>query len=120
MTKQEALDLLEELRVARDADHISEWEVRERAAAILDRGPLKPLDLVEYLQQQGFLPVRIAREIARFGAAVKAAYRAEYGSDPLKRHILIRGEQVAVMAYVEDDRDLIDDAFADLYEMQVA
>lgn len=115
MKKSKALSRLAELRAAREAGLVEEWECRNRAAAILNRSRLKPLDLTDYLAETGFEGHALARAVGPFGTLMKALYRDKHGADPLMRHTMIRGQMVGVYAYIEDDRPLADAAFSALF-----
>lgn len=108
-----AREALAELRAA--APVLGAWESAVRAQAILDRADLGMVDLTDYLESRGFEGSRLAHARGPFGKAVKARYIERYGVAPLKRLALINGEQRRVEAYIEDDIDLVEEVFDDLF-----
>jgi len=108
---RQALELIGDLQALRGI--LPEYELAERARAILERADMKPLDLAEFLAEKGFTGPRLMRSVGTFGKTVKEAYIAHYGYEPIKTHIVISGEIRPVCAYLEIDRDLIEDAFVE-------
>lgn len=114
MENDVAIGALRELSAARGLlDH---WELAQRATAILDRSELRPLSIVDYLQQKGVDGPALARMVGKFAPRVKSAYVAKYGVEPLHRLELIPalGERRPVHAYLETDRPLFDGIWAAL------
>lgn len=106
---QQVMDALRELQEARGI--IPEYELAERARAILERSDMQRLDVADYLTEKGYSGYRLAQTVGTFGKAVKAAYREQYGHQPMKTHILVNGDVRPVNAYIEADRGLFDTTF---------
>ncbi len=105
----QALDHIRELQAMRGL--VPEYELAEKARAIFERADMKPIDLAEFLAQKGYTGFRLAQAVGTFGKAVKEAYVDRYGYEPLKTHIVANGDVRPVAAYIEADRELIEDAF---------
>jgi hypothetical protein len=104
------LELIHELQKKRGI--LPDFELAERARQILDRTGLKRIDLAIYLQDHGYEGSRLAQAVGTFGKAVKDAYRARYGCDPIKATEVVGNDVRPVFHYLEADRPLIDETFA--------
>lgn len=107
----QAMEKLRELQEARKLDVLTEYELAERARAILDRSEMRTLDVTEYLMDKGYEGAPLMRAVGRFGALVKIAYVREYGRPPLRTHIVVNHDVRPVNAYLETDRPLFDRVF---------
>ncbi|WGD38502.1 hypothetical protein [Lysinibacter sp. HNR] len=117
MNNSFALERLAEIRHALDRGLITPTEATFRATQVLDRATLKPLDLVAYLEARGYEGSRLAKAIGPFSRAVRAGYEETYGTPPLHRQELIRGLWVRVMAYIEEDRPIVDEVYERLFSV---
>ncbi len=112
MDSNDARRALAELAVARDLHLVTESQAMKRTAAILDRTDLRPVNLIEFLRTKGHSNSDLFRVVGPFGVAVKAAYKAKHGHDPLHRLQDAGGSARPVYAYVDDDLDLIEATYS--------
>lgn len=106
---RQALEEIADLQALRGI--LPEYELASRARAILDRNGNKPIDLAVFLAAKGYANYRLAAAVGTFGKVVKHAYVEKYGVEPIKTHIVVNGDVRPVYAYLEVDRELIEDAY---------
>lgn len=84
--------------------------IAENVREVIARSGLGRLSLVDYLLSRGFDGVRLARASGTFGKACAEAYRARYGVNLETVH---DEKGWIVNLYLELDRPLIDEVFAE-------
>lgn len=113
-----------QMRVLRLADGLVDrrWleaKARHTVARALGEEPEveymeRPLDVGSYLEGQG-VPDALQRSVrSTFGKAVKALYKQRHNADPPKVPRFIEGALRQVAGYTEADRDLFDEAWAQM------
>ena len=107
-----AVGLLRELSAARSL--LDPFTLAERATAILDRSVLAPLDPTGFLVSKGLSGVALARIMPAYSTRLVKLYEAAHGAPPLRRLIMLTGVGLRpVNAYIEQDRPLLERAWAD-------
>lgn len=106
LNDDEILADLESLRLS-----IEPFEFARLGRSAIDRTSLRRINLVTYLEEQGYSGIELARSCGTFGKAVKRTFVHIYGREPLELLDPIAGDLTPVAHYFEADRWLVDAAY---------
>lgn len=107
----ETVQALHDLTAALEAAGREPRQIALNVSEVISRSGLGRLNLTDYLYEHGFVGVRLAKAIGTFGVAVRDGYEARYGHKPLQ-HVRDDNGNI-VWLYLELDRPLVDDVFAE-------